>query len=236
MFPLVAQAPEQTPPDLPQLTVGGPAQWPTDLPWPTSSDGTPMRPLLTLHQALFLIPTIPSGHVVTVFAPHHPGRHMDDVRRCALMQETRLPALSRGLFSEPPSDTDDGLSGDGLRVILHRAAEQSCPTDTWPAVQLVRRAASGTEAREENADDLHGLDASKLFGRPRWLQDEIYEHPSQHFILQLRERDLAQTNTAYDGLWLDGTLYLVLKHGLCHPNGDLRWPAGLCGRAFVQFT
>ena len=234
MFPLIAQAPGQA--EAPQLTVGGPALWPADLPWPCGSDGTPMRPLLTLHQDLFLIPTIPSGHVVSVFAPHHPGRHMADVRSCALMQDTQLPAVPRGVFSEPPIDADDGLSGDGLRVILHPAAVPHCPTDTWPAVQLRRREASSAEAREENTDDIHGLDTSKLFGRPCWLQDEIHAHPSQHFILQLRECDLAQADAAYDNLWLDGTLYLVLKHGLCHPNGDVRWPVGLCGRAFVQFT
>ena len=90
--------------------------------------------------------------------------------------------------------------------------------------------------REEQAGDYEGLDASKLFGRARWLQDPIYEHNSQHFILQLRERELAQADLAYDGLWDGGALYLALNHGLRHPTGALRWPVGLCGRAFVLFN
>ena len=219
-----------------QAVVGGPACWPTDLPWPTSADGVPMRPLLTLHEALFLIPTLPTGHVVTVFAPHHPGRHNADLRACALHCNQRLPPLRRGQWQEPPNDADDGLSGDGLRVLLHPQAPWQVHGDTWPALQLTRRAATDAELREEQAGDYEGLDASKLFGRARWLQDPIYEHNSQHFILQLRERDLAQVDSAYDGLWNDGTLYLVLNHGLRHPNGALRWPVGLCGRAFVQFS
>lgn len=210
--------------------VGGGACWPADMPWPTTADGAPMRPLLTLRQSLFLIPTLPTGHVVTVFAPHHEHRHRADLRACAQTQATRLPPVPRGVLHE------GGDADNGLRVILHPEAPAWSAAGTWPALQLMRRAASHAEQGEEVADDIHGLAISKLFGRPHWLQDELCAHNSQHFVLQLVEHDLAQANAAYNGLWDDGVLYLFLNHGLTNPLGDLRGPTGLCGRACVQFT
>jgi hypothetical protein len=212
----------------PGSQVGGGAWWPAELPWPASPGGTPMRPLLTLRQDLFVVSTIPAGHCVTVFAPHHEGRHAADLRACALAGPAQLPALPHKA-SGPPVD--------GLRVILHAdSGSQTAPAGQWPALRLSRRSPTDDEQAEEVAGDVHGLDASKLFGRPHWLQDDIHEHPSQQFVLQLRERDLSRADAAYDGLWRDGSVYLFLCHGLSQPDGRPRRPPGPCGLAFVQFT
>jgi hypothetical protein len=205
-----------------QSQVGGGA-WLEDLThWPMTPDaGRPLVPVLTLRQSIFVAPTIPEEMAVTVFAPieHDNGQFKaSGVRRFAANDTNEL---------NRHAETD-------VSVLLHKLGDTELFADKCPFMpkySMFREKFTENEMAEENEDDYVGVLRSKLFGRPGWLQDEVFPPAQFVFCLQLFEDDLRKADAAFDGLFRGGAAYLFLNQSL------KRMPRGKqCGMFFAQFT
>lgn len=195
--------------------IGGGGFIPHSLEWPTSSDGKKMVPILTIRPDIFLIPTMPEGMCITVFAPYEKGRE----------SVGKLGLCARNDMSQKPS---------GMKVLLHKDTIPERFTDNrehYPALLLKRREYTEQEDMEEFEDDINGVYLSKVYGRPSWLQDEIFYPEKYSFTIQITEADIAKKDKRFEGIFSDGALYIYLLMSLKRmKDGEI------CGEAFIQFT
>jgi hypothetical protein len=173
--------------------------------WPVAEDTEkPLTPLLTVRQSLFVVPTLPGGMVVTVFIP------------CE-RSEGQFKASTVRKFTANDTKQFELLRLAGARVLLHEEGDIELFKDDCQALPRYSISASKfteQEMAEENEDDYVGVLRSKLFGRPGWLQDELFLPPKLSFSLQLFESDLRKADHAYDGIFRDGAGYLFLSQNL----------------------
>lgn len=200
--------------------VGGGAWLPESLDWPLTSRGEPMRPLLTINQDIFVIPTIPENMAVTVFSPIDPkGKDIiNTTRECAINDNKQINLDNK----------------NGMLVYLHDKEKKEISVknlSTYPKAIIQRRKFTEDEMAEDLIDDINGVYISKVLGRPSWLQDEIFFPPKFTFSLQVTEDDLVNFNKEYDGIFRGGSCYLFLRIDIKKlKSGDV---AGIC---FIQFT
>lgn len=195
--------------------IGGGAFVPEDFSWPLDVLGNPMLPLLTIRQDLFLIPTLPNDLCVTVFICYGPQTNtINAFRECAKNDEAQSPV--------------------GIKVILHTDSmvEKFLPNkEHYPKFYMKTRKFSDVEQKEDLEDEINGIYISKIFGRPSWVQDEIYLGPKYSFDIQITENDLVKLNGKYDGIFNDGSIYIYLLKSLRKLN-----PNAIAGEGFIQFT
>jgi hypothetical protein len=190
--------------------------------WPISTlTGKPLTPLITLRQSLFIIPTIPENMAVTVFIPIEYDRNQiksSTVRQYTANDPNQLSALSES----------------GACVLLHKLSSTELLLDNChllPKLSISKRKFNDEEMQEENEDDIIGLQTSKLFGRPGWLQDELFPPDPFDFTLQIFERDLYTLKPEYEGIFRDGAGYLFLNEKLKKLNSKKK-----TGLFIAQFT
>jgi hypothetical protein len=207
--------------NIPCSQVGGGAWLPIDFDWPLSNNGKIMTPFLTLRQELFLIPTIPDGMCVTVFSPimKKEGNYsLSSIRECAVNDQVQL--------------NFDGK--EGMRVILHKSAGLERfheDASIFPVAKIKRRDFTNDECKEDLEEEIGGIFLSKLFGRPSWLQDQIFFPKKVGFSIQITENDLRKFSPFYEGVFNDGSCYLYLNQGIKRGN-----PGDIVGKCIVQFT
>ena len=183
--------------------------------WPEEEDGIKMIPILTLRCDIFAIPTIPEGMCITIFVPYK--------NNCESIGKYRICAKNDMLQSPV-----------GMKVILHEDSLKENFLDEgghYPAYPLIRREFSPQEQSEDLEDANSGIYISKIYGRPSWLQDEIFFPVRYAFTVQLTEADLVAVDKDFEGVFNDGSMYVYLMRSLKkmkHGN--------ICGEAFIQFT
>lgn len=200
--------------------VGGGAWLPESFDWPLSSDGETMRPLLTINQDIFILPTIPEDMAVTVFSPV-------DLKSTNTIKETRNCAIN----DEQQKNLADQK---GMVVYLHHREKKERlknNVSSYPKAMLLRRDLTDAELKEDLTDDINGIYISKVLGRPAWLQDEIFFPPSFEFCVQITEQDLIKNNKGYDGIFRGGSCYLFLRRNLKKLESG-----SIAGTCFIQFT
>ena len=121
-----------------------------------------------------------------------------------------------------------------MKVILHKDTGPEKFAENrkhYPAFLLQQREYTDQEETEEFEDDINGVYLSKVYGRPSWLQDEIFYIGKYRFAIQITEADLVRKNKDFEGIFDDGSLYVYLSKALrIMKDGDI------CGEAFIQFT
>jgi hypothetical protein len=202
--------------------VGGGAWLESADDWPISAlTGKPLTPLITIRQSLFIIPTIPENMAVTVFIPVEYDRNQiksSTVRQYTANDPNQLAALNE----------------TGACVFLHKLSSTELLLDNchlFPKLSVSKRKFNDEEMQKENEDDIIGSQTSKLFGRPGWLQDEIFLPEPFDFTLQIFESDLYALKSEYEGIFRDGAGYLFLNEKLKKLNSKSK-----AGHFIAQFT
>jgi hypothetical protein len=202
--------------------LGGGAWLPEDAEWPKDSQtGEGLLPLFTLAQDFFPTPTISNGMCVTAFIP------------CRSNSGSVTTPISRSFAANDQRQYQTNTLASV--VLLHKigSQERRSPANSLylPHCSMSTEPFSDALMQEENADEINGAEISKLFGRPAWLQDEVFPESKYEFCLQLLEADVARISPAHAGLFRDGTGYLFLDRN-CKKYAEARE----IGKFFVQFT
>lgn len=187
--------------------------------WPRNGSNVQMAPFLTIRESLFPTPFIPKGSCITVFLPYSAGKYkINGIRSCTLNDQSQVREFK----------------GGAGKVVLHKEnSEEINPAEIqmFPSFPLISREMTSLEKSKDLDDEISGLYASKLLGRPSWIQDEIFMPEKYFFALQIIEEDIVKLDKRYEGIFNDGALYLYLRQSLKKSNhGDI------VGEVFIQFT
>jgi hypothetical protein len=199
--------------------IGGGSWMPSNLPWPTSGDGKKMIPLMTIYQNT-IFTKIPDGMVITVFTP------IDLKSKNTILQILDCSANTQDEYNK---------NKNGMCVVLHKMGDKELIDESitcYPKVFLKTRDFTHKEEKDESRDDYWiGINLSKMFCRPYWLQDMINENIDGYRVfLQIREEDLVKSNKSYEGIFNGGICYLSLS------GNSWRMTNGrIVGRCFIQF-
>jgi hypothetical protein len=206
-------------PTLNQSQFGGGAWLESEQHWPRSrSTGKPMMPLLTLRQSLFIVPTINDDTAVTVFVPielEADGFKSSAVRRFTANDTKQLTAL----------ESDSAVHKLGITELMLP------DTFSLPKLGMTKQKFNEDDMNQENEDDYVGALRSKLFGRPGWLQDELFFEPRYSFCLQVFEDELRAAESSLDGIFRGGAAYVFLDQRLKRLATNSK-----CGLCIAQFT
>jgi hypothetical protein len=199
--------------------IGGGSWMPSNLPWPTSSDGKKMIPLMTIYQNT-IFTQIPEGMVITVFTP------IDLKSKNIILQLSNCSANNQNEYDK---------NKNGMCVVLHKMGDKELVDESitcYPKVFLKTRNFTDKEEKDESRDDdWIGINLSKMFCIPYWLRDMINEDKDGYgVLLQIREEDLVKGNKLYKGIFNGGICYLSLS------GNSYRMTNGrIVGRCFIQF-
>ena len=191
--------------------------WPID---PLSK--RPMTPLLTLHQDIFFIPTIPEGMALTVFLSLN---NIDSIRNY------RINRINNIAFS----DTMEYKSREIIKskVLLYPVGALKIHPESieLPSIGIERVRAEKEEEEKDQEDEINGVICSKIGGRAGWLQDSIYPSPKHLFFLQIMESDLVRLDQKFNGIFEDGAGYLFIDMGM-----RKKTKLAVSGEFIVQYT
>jgi hypothetical protein len=212
----------QSPDSSSKSQFGGGAWLPAEIDWPMNQeDGKELLPVLTLFPDFFPTATIPIGMCLTIFLA------------CKSAGEISSGQLARRLAANDQAQY--ALNTSGSLVLLHTVAEKErFAGDTnlrIPTQKLSTQPFDNQLIQEENEDEINGAERSKLFGRPAWLQDEVFPEPRYEFCLQIVEADILSLGPTHSGIFRDGIAYLFLDRNCRKAN-----TTSVAGRFFVQFT
>lgn len=189
--------------------IGGGAFIPSIEHWPKDkATGVPLAPFFCIRADLFAIPTLPSNHVVTIFLPSQKDGNI-----------TR--SLLRKFTCNDASHLSD-IKSNPCRVLLHPESNIELfnpEAYVFPPHSVRADKFNDRELEEELLDDKIGLQRSKLYGRPGWIQDELFFPQKFDFCLQIFESDLRKIDREYDGVFGDGAVYLFLDKGIKRKSG-----------------
>jgi len=170
-----------------------------------ASTGAALTHFMTLTPDFFPTPTLPANHQVSIFLP---ARYAHAESKLKNHASAFKRSLLRSFTLNDQSQYNEKYSEkNGAQVWLHKKGAREMVVDektVLPKYFLGTRAASPEETAEELEDDFIGLLKTKLYGRPGFLQDEIFEPPNMMFCLQIFEADLVAVDPAYEGIFGDG--------------------------------
>ncbi|UPK80209.1 hypothetical protein LW139_15490 [Proteus vulgaris] len=187
--------------------IGGGAYLENIADWPMDNNKRPMFPFISLEKNFFPTNAFPDHMMITVF----------------------LPLPKKNIFSiNYFRDISLNLNIDNIdikklsaKVLIHRKGtnELIIPNEfALPKGFINLKSLSSDELKEEIEDEINGIEISKQFGRPAWLQDQININSRYHFITQINETDLKNFNKAYENIFNDGMGYIFLDYKIKNTN------------------
>ena len=182
----------------------------------------PMTPLLTLHQDIFFIPTIPEGMALTVFLSLN---DIDPIRNY------RINRINNIAFSDAIQYKSKEIIKS--KVLLYPVGDLKIHPDSieLPSIGIERVMAEKEEEEKDQEDEFNGVICSKIGGRAGWLQDPIYPSPKYLFYLQIMESDLVHLDRKFNGIFEDGAGYLFIDMGM-----RKKTKLAVSGEFIVQYT
>jgi len=187
-----------------------------------------MTHFMTLDYDFFPTEVLAPDHQVSIFLP---ANYVESESKL----KNRISKFKRSsLTTFTIQDQEQYTENNGAYVLLHKKGEKEINPDrknTLPKYYIKTRLASAQEVSEESEDDFIGLMKTKLYGRPGFLQDEVFESQKMIFCLQVFESDLVAIDDFYEGIFGEGAGYLFLNLSIKRQKTNL--PAGLF---FAQFT
>jgi len=200
----------------------------TDIIPKENPSGDFMTHFMTLDHDFFPTEVLPPDHQVSVFLP---ANYVESKSKL----KNRTSKFKRSLLeSFTIHDQEQYTENNGAYVLLHKKGTKEVIPDaknTLPKYYAKTRLASAQEISEESEDDFIGLMKTKLYGRPGYLQDEVFESRKMMFCLQVFESALVRADKFYEGIFGEGAGYLFLNLSIKRQKTSL--PAGLF---FAQFT